>query len=602
MSDPKTVPIKIFPSRAEFAARDFGDEPRIADLIRTRILAPSEKDYLRVNVKIRRQNDMTPRYLIAYLLRKDVYTAEVVRIDVDNNFRATTITHDYDDSAEEEEEAAATSAPEYAGAFDFVAATPVPEIATAKAAVEKLHQLALAAGLRSQTLLGAAANLSNYKQYLTSHLLGFVNIGHGNTSSIMLDDGPLSAAWFNSLAPQTVQPEVVYFNSCQVFNTPLKPAVMQAGARTYVGGIVNLLIGQSEEVCKCFWTKALSSPTHMDDALHQCEQANYPTVGAHGIAGDTGQFSIVAWPNGQVINTADSTPKPLSACVFKNRLYLFWKANDAGNRIFTGASTNGAAWPSGHTINNIDTSPEAVCSCVFNGKLYLFWRANDTGRRIFYSASSDGLNWPDGHTINDLDSTPNSLSATVFKGKLHLFWTANDPGNRIFVTASADGVTFPHGHAINNVDSSPKPVSSCVFNNKLHIFWKANDPGNRIYASTSADGVAWPDGHTINAVDTTPEEPAACVYNNRLYLIWKANDPGNGIYSSGSSDGTIWPNAQRINGLDTTPDGLAACVFQNRMYLFWKANDAGNRIYYSQRAGAFAEFEGEELRVAATSA
>ena len=77
MSDPNSVPIKIFPSRTEFAARDLRDEPRITELVRSRILAPSEKEYLRVNVKIRRHKDLTPRYLIAYLLRKDVYTAEV---------------------------------------------------------------------------------------------------------------------------------------------------------------------------------------------------------------------------------------------------------------------------------------------------------------------------------------------------------------------------------------------------------------------------------------------------------------------------------------------------------------------------------------------
>jgi hypothetical protein len=78
-----------------------------------------------------------------------------------------------------------------------------------------------------------------------------------------------------------------------VHNDPLKSAVMKAGARTFIGGIVNLLIGPSEEVCKCFWGKALKTATPMSDVLHTCEKEKYPNEGAHGIIGDTGPFMVV---------------------------------------------------------------------------------------------------------------------------------------------------------------------------------------------------------------------------------------------------------------------------------------------------------------------
>jgi hypothetical protein len=316
MSDKKDVEIKVFASRKEYATFDSRDEPKVAEVIRDRVLPQTEAEYFRVDVKIKRKSDQAPAYLIAYMLRKDIYSAEVVRVDVDSHYEASKITFNYDESGDEEDEEAADDEEweedipgeagiveegEYFGeeedeyAVDFVAATPVPEIATAKAAVEKLHELATKAGLKSKMLLGPAATVSNYKHYLTSGLKGFVNIGHGNPNGIVLHDGSLNASWFQGLSTNALKPGVIYFNSCKVFNDPLKSAVMHGGARTYIGGIVNLLIGPSENVCTCFWGEVLTSETRMNVALAQCEKDKYPQEGAHGIDGDTGSFSVVKY-------------------------------------------------------------------------------------------------------------------------------------------------------------------------------------------------------------------------------------------------------------------------------------------------------------------
>jgi hypothetical protein len=69
---------------------------------------------------------------------------------------------------------------------------------------------------------------------------------------------------------------------------------MKSGARTYIGGIVNLLIGPSEEVCKCFWDKVLAAGGEMGQALKDCEAAHYPAQGAHGISGDLGLFNFIS--------------------------------------------------------------------------------------------------------------------------------------------------------------------------------------------------------------------------------------------------------------------------------------------------------------------
>ncbi len=106
----------------------------------------------------------------------------------------------------------------------------------------------------------------------------------------MLSDGNLTFSWFDGLANDALSPAVVYFNSCQTFNAPLQPAVMKAGARTFVGGKVNLLIGKSEEVFECFWTKVLKEKKPMGKSLRDCEKVNYPIANAHGLSGESGKF------------------------------------------------------------------------------------------------------------------------------------------------------------------------------------------------------------------------------------------------------------------------------------------------------------------------
>ncbi|MGC9469837.1 MAG: hypothetical protein ACP5HS_14675 [Anaerolineae bacterium] len=283
------VEITVFPGPEQFRAANVEDEARVADTIREEVLPREKRDYHSVKVMVKRKPDGSPDYLVAYMLRKDTYTADVVRVDVNENFEATEFTDDYYEEVEEEEEEeleeGAREAPgEEYEAYDFVAATPVPEIPTAKQAAETIHELALAAGLNSKLLLGADASVANYIAYLSSGLRGFVNIGHGNTHEIVLADGRLSATHFQRIG-RRLCPAVVYFNSCQVFNNPLQPAIMAAGARTFIGGIVNLLIGPSEAVCKCFWQRVLAQGAAMS-VLADCEKANYPSVGSHGISGD----------------------------------------------------------------------------------------------------------------------------------------------------------------------------------------------------------------------------------------------------------------------------------------------------------------------------
>ena len=277
---------------------DIDDSGKVESLVRKELLSRSTSKYHAVKVNVSRDLNNAAEHLVVYLLNKETYTAEVVRIDVDGDFAVRRIERDYDDIEEitRFDQDSERRRPTDFFRYDFVVATPVPEIPTALAAVQSIAAKATAAGHRVKILTGAAANVGAYQAYLRSGLRGFVNIGHGSPNGIVLDDGVLSANWLASLGRRQLNPAVVYFNSCQVFNAPLQPAVMAAGARTFIGGIVNLLIGPSEQVCICFWDKCFSSTLTMGQALTSCESANYPTQGAHGISGDRWTFFAKARP------------------------------------------------------------------------------------------------------------------------------------------------------------------------------------------------------------------------------------------------------------------------------------------------------------------
>ena len=290
----QNVKIVILPG-AERAMYSATESKAIRKVVMDNLLLPSMKPYHKVQVTVKRGTGAAPEAIVAYLLRAHTYTADVAKVKLGANYAVKSVKLSHVPTARE-----ASAPPVRKSAIpppdrtvQMVFGTPVPEIATAKAAVEYLYKLGTALGYRCVKLLGPSANLANYKKYLSGHLLAFVNVGHGNTTGIALADGFLSSIWFARLPAKSLWPEVIYFNSCQTFNPPLLPAIEKAGRRTYVAGKVNLLIGASEEVCKCFWTKVLKAGEWMGRSLVACEKAKYPNPNSHGISGDKGKFKPI---------------------------------------------------------------------------------------------------------------------------------------------------------------------------------------------------------------------------------------------------------------------------------------------------------------------
>ena len=324
-----------------------------------------------------------------------------------------------------------------------------------------------------------------------------------------------------------------------------------------------------------------------------------------------GNFGFGAWPAGQGINSADSTPAVPAACVFLSNLYLFWNANDPSLIIYFSISQDGWSYLPGRAVGAGGVTNFPVAACVFENlvnrtQLYLFW-TDANSKAIFYSLCRDGQTWLPGSAINNSDSTSDSPAACVFQPagsltpQLFLFWKENGPSSRIWFSAYAGGVDdndLPSGPAGNYwPGGQPWPAgrlvggfvsfsslaapAACVFQNQLYLFWP-DASSHRILFCASSDGQNWPSfGQPINGVDTTPGAVTACVFQNQLYLFWQANVGGNQIFFSSSWDGQTWSDGVLINGTDGTTSGVAACVYQNEILLFWSAGFSPGSIFTS---------------------
>jgi hypothetical protein len=241
------VPIVVMPSsvKAMYGAQE---SKKIQRAVLERLLRPSKEPYHRVQVSVKHGTDGAPLALDAFMLRAYTYTADIVRLGIDADYNVVSVDTTY--AGEEPRLRRPDPRPEarLPEDADMVFGTPVLEIPDGpRRRSRKLHD-AIAAGFKAVKLLGPAANRANYAKYLTGHLKAFGNVGHGYTGGIVLADGNLTSAMVERLQRRALRPEVIYFNSCQVFNPPLQPAIMAAGARTFIGGKINLLIGDSEEV------------------------------------------------------------------------------------------------------------------------------------------------------------------------------------------------------------------------------------------------------------------------------------------------------------------------------------------------------------------
>jgi len=88
---------KILPTNKTYISRDKQKENQIKTLIIEDVIPAMKEEYLEVKVRIIRKKDGNHAYLIAYMARKETLTLDVVKIEIDEDYKVLKIQHDYDD-------------------------------------------------------------------------------------------------------------------------------------------------------------------------------------------------------------------------------------------------------------------------------------------------------------------------------------------------------------------------------------------------------------------------------------------------------------------------------------------------------------------------
>ncbi len=297
IEDPPTnnVPITILPSSHK--GSDSLQTNKVIEIVKSATrLSVDQTPYREAKVKVLYNDADAPAYLIVYLLHADDYLVETEKITLGQDYSVASVERDYVEQTEDyaQQPTAIYSCPD--DSVQMVFSTCCTGIPTAVAAIERAGQIAEEAGYTYELLFGPEENVAAIQSWLSCpNLMAFGRVGHGNTTGIMLYNGMLSYTWFESLSPTALTGKTLYFNSCQVHNPPLEPAILGAGVQRYIGGDHNLLIGPSEEVFKCFWDDVMLDQAEMHPTLFTCEDIHYPYSGAHGISPDTGA-DILPWP------------------------------------------------------------------------------------------------------------------------------------------------------------------------------------------------------------------------------------------------------------------------------------------------------------------
>ena len=67
------------------------DRRKIQRLVRDKLLLTSKEPYRKVHVEVTRRLDGAPQSLVASMLRAYTYTADIVKVNVDADYNATSI-------------------------------------------------------------------------------------------------------------------------------------------------------------------------------------------------------------------------------------------------------------------------------------------------------------------------------------------------------------------------------------------------------------------------------------------------------------------------------------------------------------------------------
>ena len=287
------VPVTIIPS--SLLGSESLQEDKVVSIVTEELgLSSAATPYLKAKVRVLYSEAGEADSLIVYLPHKDTYLFETAKIELGENYSVVSVEKDYVEQEGDFSQEGATYATCPDDTVQIVVSSCCTEFPSSVAAVNNSYNAAVAAGYETVKLLGSQENTTAIKNWLSCpNLIYWGRVGHGNSSGILLDDASLTTSnYWNGMAGE-LPGKILYFNSCQVFNNPLKTSIFNTGVAKFIGGICSLWVGTSEPVWQC-WNEhdfvQDPPPGGEEDEMcywsQQCESdMNYPDPGCHGCGG-----------------------------------------------------------------------------------------------------------------------------------------------------------------------------------------------------------------------------------------------------------------------------------------------------------------------------
>lgn len=275
-----TIPLNTVNAKMDSADKKILKITKLA-LRKLKINLPPSGKYNKAKIQPIETN--TNKYILIYLLDKYDLSFKTVKVVLDQNDNIQSVVNNYKLKQQDLNEQPKLSFNQQMcpdNAVRFVAASDLyNDYGNIKKAIDSEILEANKDGIKAYKLVGKDATVENYENWLSCpNLKGFSHIGHGNTSGIiLLNDGVLDANTIKKDIHLNLH-TLVTFDSCDVFNDPLKNVMINdAKAQKFSGGISSLMIYGSTEAYACTWKKVLEGLS-FSDSLKSCEVDNDPSV------------------------------------------------------------------------------------------------------------------------------------------------------------------------------------------------------------------------------------------------------------------------------------------------------------------------------------
>ncbi|MCP4745946.1 MAG: hypothetical protein GY874_07370 [Desulfobacteraceae bacterium] len=299
----ENIPIEVLPST--HSGQNKLDTNKIIEIIKNEFdIVKGKTNFSKIFVSVIYDSRGHSDYLLTNLLSKEKLSYETVKIELDDGYKVADTIRNYmvteDDFAQDPEMKIQASCPD--DTVDIVFYLTDTSFSSSVTAIKDAKQKAAKAGYNYVEFYDQDATTTMFQNWMSCENLRLMaGFAHGSPNGIYLSDGSISPNYFESLRPGFLNNKVFYTVSSQVFNNPLKDAVLSASPQKFISGIDDLSTGCADNVFQCFMKNFLVNKQKMTSTLSICEE-QHPDSGKHGIGGQGPEILL------DPINSTDTAP------------------------------------------------------------------------------------------------------------------------------------------------------------------------------------------------------------------------------------------------------------------------------------------------------